>query len=455
MILYDPGDSLRIVFKYVGTIWPDVFKPFLVWSALALGYYIFVEETHPPKNQDTASLLASAMTFLLVFRLQQAYSRYWQGRTCVSEFFVLMRNLMMMTCLLTRGGASTMAWQSGQPNMTGTLPDDESDERARVFRCNMGRYILAYAVVLKLHTRIASAYCEDFGEIDKEGKWMVDWDRLRLRQLLNQKEFELVDRTFRICDEGYRKTKLEDLANLFRQRGEQGPPASWPNSFEVHTKRRARAHFVLIFYLRQEIVRSIQDAANAQQMWGVKERYCTKMTDLLNQAQKNFDMINQIIMTPIALPYAALCKTLCLIWMVSNPVTLDHSLGFIGSYVISAIVVVALLGIDSISAELENPFGDDANDLDILEHIHLLETEVLEFLDRCGDNKARQKFAWRRMPGFIAEGSVKPLTRHLTFSEHAAEEVVASQNCTPASSHRSTDRLLSESSSQSGSRSSR
>ena len=44
--------------------------------------------------------------------------------------------------------------------------------------------------------------------------------------------------------------------------------------------------------------------------------------------------------------------------------------------VVPTLVAFALLGVDAISSELENPFGDDANDLDVLEMIHGLESEA-------------------------------------------------------------------------------
>mmetsp|Transcript_71272 Transcript_71272/g.204488 ORF Transcript_71272/g.204488 Transcript_71272/m.204488 type:complete len:456 (-) Transcript_71272:66-1433(-) len=441
MIVYSPdGDWLRVVFSCLGTTWPEIRKPFFIWAVLSLAYYVYAEEVHPPINKDSATILGSAMSFLLIFRSHQAYARYWEGRSCVSEFFAHLRDFMMMSCIHVHGGQSTMAWISGQPTLVGTLPDDEFDQRAREFRCNLARYTIAYAVVMKLYSRIAlEGYC--VGRISKETKWSVDWDRLRLRQLLNEEEFRMVDDSLQIKDEGFKKFSLAALTSAFRGRHESGPPSSWPDYFEVNLERKCRMHCVILFFLRKEVMRSANDFANTVP-WGVKERFAPNLTDLLAKAQKSFDMINQIILTPIALPYACLCKTLCMIWMISNPVTLDHTLGFYGSYITSALIILALLGIDAISTELENPFGDDDNDLDLLEHINMLETEVLEFLDLCGDNKGRRNFVWRRVPAFVAGSSVKPIARHLAYGELAGEEVVASQSNTPASSHRSSDRLL-------------
>ena len=87
-------------------------------------------------------------------------------------------------------------------------------------------------------------------------------------------------------------------------------------------------------------------------------------------------------------------------------------------------VMLALLGIDAISTELEDPFGDDANDLDISEHIASLESEALALLELSGDVKARDAFVWRRLPRLIAEESCKPIYRQLVLAELAGQVLV-------------------------------
>merc|ERR1712107_898177 len=83
-----------------------------------------------------------------------------------------------------------------------------------------------------------------------------------------------------------------------------------------------------------------------------------------------------------------------------------------------------------------NPFGDDANDLDLIELIHSLEEEAMEMLTMCGDDRGRARFTWKRMPNFITESSCKPIKKQLAVLEFASEEVVPSGSVTPESSRR-------------------
>merc|ERR1719330_2224844 len=117
--------------------------------------------------------------------------------------------------------------------------------------------------------------------------------------------------------------------------------------------------------------------------------------------------------------------------MISFPVTADWTLGYFGGMIIPLLIALALLGIDAISDELENPFGDDANDLDILECIHKLETEAMQFLELSGEVKGGEQFVWRRMPAFITEQSSKPVLHHVALRSLATDEVVPSRSVTP------------------------
>ena len=59
------------------------------------------------------------------------------------------------------------------------------DKKASAIRVNMVRLVLAIAVAFKIHTRIGSEGF-NFGEVDGDVKWYIDWDRCRLRGLLTR-----------------------------------------------------------------------------------------------------------------------------------------------------------------------------------------------------------------------------------------------------------------------------
>ncbi len=74
----------------------------------------------------------------------------------------------------------------------------------------------------------------------------------------------------------------------------------------------------------------------------------------------------RIVSTPIPLAYAIYLKRLLLIYCVSLPFQVVNNLHWWTSP-IAAILSFVLLGIEEIGTEIENPFGDDANDLPLEE----------------------------------------------------------------------------------------
>merc|ERR1712151_1178162 len=110
--------------------------------------------------------------------------------------------------------------------------------------------------------------------------------------------------------------------------------------------------------------------------------------------------------------------------MLSFPFSVDPSIGLFGGVAMPLVVALALLGIDAIASELENPFGDDPNDLDFVAPIHELECEAMEILTLAGDGEGRGKFIWRRSPAFAAANACFPVSKYLVLEELAGQELV-------------------------------
>ena len=92
---------------------------------------------------------------------------------------------------------------------------------------------------------------------------------------------------------------------------------------------------------------------------------------------------------------------------------MEHQLGVHANVVMPTLASLALLGIDSIGTELENPFGRDANDLDILEMMTSLEREMMKMLELCEDFRARHEFVWMPVPEYVQDQSTKPFPAFL------------------------------------------
>jgi hypothetical protein len=213
----------------------------------------------------------------------------------------------------------------------------------------------------------------------------------------------------------------------FSTQGPQSPPEDWPADFEVDKECHIRPLVVISGFIRELMFKNINDMSN-NAPWAFKERYMTIFMNLIGALLHEFEAANQIITTPIPLPYANLCKTLLLIFLLSMPFFVDYRLGWLSNVIFPPLASLALLGIDAIATELENPFGDDDNDLDILEPLHVLECEALEMLRLSGDEGALNHFCWRRAPEFVEKDCCRNLRRQLVIRDLAAPEVVTAMS---------------------------
>ena len=92
----------------------------------------------------------------------------------------------------------------------------------------------------------------------------------------------------------------------------------------------------------------------------------TAMNVLVNELLEAITTCERILSTPIPLAYAIYLKRLLLIYCLSLPFQVVNTLHWWTSP-FAVILSFVLLGIEEIGTEIENPFGDDANDLPLEE----------------------------------------------------------------------------------------
>ena len=143
---------------------------------------------------------------------------------------------------------------------------------------------------------------------------------------------------------------------------------------------------------------------------GLKERFSGPMTAAVKKCSKSFDFIDQVLLTPLPLPYAHLQNSLVLIYLCLFPFYIDIADGWMANVLFPTVAAAALFGITSTSREIENPFGDDANDFDTLELINQLEVDAHSMLKSVADGEAVQKLSFRPLPR-----EVQPTTRARDF----------------------------------------
>ncbi|MCS6813154.1 MAG: hypothetical protein NZ772_06240 [Cyanobacteria bacterium] len=96
----------------------------------------------------------------------------------------------------------------------------------------------------------------------------------------------------------------------------------------------------------------------------ISSQQLTAMHELLNVLVDALGACERILKTPMPLAYAIHLKQLLIIYCLLLPFQLVGQLGWLTGFTV-ALVSFTLLGIEEIGLEIENPFGNDPNDLPI------------------------------------------------------------------------------------------
>jgi len=278
--------------KFMLTMTPSVFSLVWPWTvtyillaiATCLVHRYSFDTTFP--NKDMLALFTTPTAFLLLFRCNMGYARFWEGRGHFGVFNFALREVTRRCYTFIRGA-------------------DVHDEGAVIVRHNVIRLLMVMAMSVKFNLRSRS-----MGEgATEEGLELV-------RQFLTVKEFDIYTRI------------PKDRPVLVM---------SWIGKW-VHQG-------YLDGYLPQK------------QMLMSFDR---NVSDLL----RGWMGMHKVSYQPIPFPYIQTLHWFLFIWMILANFTLQESFGDDVSFVIvMAFSATALYSLEEMAAEIEDPFGDDLNDL--------------------------------------------------------------------------------------------
>lgn len=420
MIYYETGEWIGLIFRYRGTIWQRVWWRWMLISLYILGAYLMCKNAESDLGKTKSNILGSTLSFLLVFRANAGYQRFWEGRTRLTRLFCDLRELvaLALVCLPGGHGYQKLRWRRRfgfSPHVDVTF--DHQDNVICQERVNVIRWSLVLAISVQLHTRIL----EDgltHSSMDRETKWTIDWDRYRIRHLTNEEEFKNLDNYVRnlVVPRGAWPTPDLD-ASLTPGHGLwDGPcPDEGPENYDVSPVPAMRMPVVALMQLNQVLNRCISDPKNASSTGGMPERFASVFIGFSTKILQAYTDISQVIATPLPFPYFHLCKTLLFVQFLAFPFFIEYKLGFWANVVEPSMLTLALLGVDAIAIELENPYGSDDNDLDIYEKIANFEEELMFFLDIAGDKVCKENFQWLDIPKELTNNCVSPITRFLAL----------------------------------------
>ncbi|MFM7547269.1 MAG: bestrophin family protein [Synechococcales cyanobacterium] len=140
----------------------------------------------------------------------------------------------------------------------------------------------------------------------------------------------------------------------------------------------------------------MNDYLHSQQIQGNLHPYeMVAITQLLNQLVDCLGACERILKTPIPLAYSIHLKQLLLLYCFFFPFQMVSNLGWLTG-LFTTLTSFALLGIEEIGVEIENPFGRDANDLPLdgiceamgrhVEDLISLSPSSCHWLDGTGDD---------------------------------------------------------------------
>lgn len=421
MIYYNTTDWVGAIFRYDGTVWASVLYKWMALTCWVGTFYVIQVFENLDLGTMGHSVLGHTLSFLLVFRANSAYAKYWMGRTLCTNVFLLLRDLVMIWIQAFAGGKRIRRWrwrndlgiQEGDYKEHFEPYIDQADKIRTEELTHMVRYCLCIAISFKMHLRLMDGFLN--GGVDKEQKYRIDWDRFRMRQLLNADEFRQIDRALLrtgSCWEGLNLDDLDQAREIF-EAGE--PPEDWEDEYEIRIAPTMRVYQVLIFNVFEICMRNMNNMKLQDRPYAVKERFVPNLNSFLTKIAKVYDFVNQIIATPLPFPYFHLAKCLLMLFFLTYPMAIKADLGVYACVVEYSFMSLALLGVDAIATELENPFGDDDNDLDVLSLISHFESEALHFLKLAGEYNALDNFVWQDMPEFISEQAAMPLNKYVSL----------------------------------------
>ncbi|KAJ2448338.1 hypothetical protein GGF42_005141 [Coemansia sp. RSA 2424] len=336
------------VVKAFGLVYPDVlrlrgsvirisFPPVLLMTGYGVGIAFLVRE-YPGLTINIAvlSLVSLVLSLLLVFRTNSAYDRFWEGRRTWQDLKVSSKSLIRSLWV----GVAEMS-----------IEDSVHKRQAM-------KNIAAFAISVKHYLR---------GE---DGIEYADYDGLL------SPEFRL---QYATRSTAYNYGSIPGDANATRSSA-----AAAPNGSPVYFAQRVNEGWErsddtplpsqLLFEL-QKFVEYIQDNKL------IHVQFYASLLNNVNGLASLLGVCERILSTPIPLAYRVHLNHGLYLYLLTLPFALG-SMGIAKTVIVQFIVSFLMIGIDSISREIQNPFGLDANDLPLDSYCDSILVELSYALQR-------------------------------------------------------------------------
>ncbi|KAJ1983603.1 hypothetical protein H4R33_004683 [Dimargaris cristalligena] len=361
------------------------------------------------------SLLSMVLGLMLGFRSNQAYDRYWEGRKQWSALFSHVRTIQRQVSLALDpevrqalgGPVRTTTSTSSSSSSTSSEPDTTPSPEAKAAYLTIARLALAYAIALKHYLRLENGlFYADF---------LVLLDPASL-QAMPQEHRHALEKAgyFRTDSERERSFILQALREIH-----DGPNAPTSNiggnssspplsasplgdpslCHTVNASLLGDDNLLPLLLIRQLYLRTLTasrpptsppasspDQANTT-VTAISDGPIgpTLIAPLISQVQalqEVFVTCERILTTPSPLVFKIYLKQIITLYIMALPMVLFPALGW--SFVpVMALSAFIFYGMEGISAEIENPFGYDRNDLPLDAYCDQMRYEFRELMQQA------------------------------------------------------------------------
>eukprot|EP00547_Thalassionema_nitzschioides_P001606 CAMPEP_0194210332 /NCGR_PEP_ID=MMETSP0156-20130528/8162_1 /TAXON_ID=33649 /ORGANISM="Thalassionema nitzschioides, Strain L26-B" /LENGTH=340 /DNA_ID=CAMNT_0038937661 /DNA_START=51 /DNA_END=1070 /DNA_ORIENTATION=- len=307
-VTYDSTSHWGVIFQSWGSIWPKVL-PYCVLNVIVTIATRVIQnnlDVDISISDQNLSFLNLAIAFLVVSRVNMAVARY---NKALADLQVMFRESIE---IMQKAVAFTFT---------------NTDESAKEWRNE-----LAYQTCMIL--RVAMAVI-DYPE-QQQNVW--DLEELEESQRKEMKEY------------------------LYQETGTETNALRWASGIRSESLENMRVPIRLGYKLRKYVYS--QKLCNSEPMDQIKEM---KIIGSVDAFMGGFYGIITFLTTPFPFPVVQMARTFLFFYVFTVPFDLltDKS-GLVAHCIIIFILTFGFMGLEFVSIELNNPFGDDANDYDNL-----------------------------------------------------------------------------------------
>lgn len=313
-VTYDSSSHVSVLFQMHGSVWPSVL-PFCLVNVL-ITYLVVVAKingvdlTFPA---DGHTFMAIMVSFLIVTRAQITYNRFMEARGHLSDVFRSCRELIHHTAVLTMQDKCRGAKQWRQD--------------------------VSFRTILLLRVTIAA--------LEFNTTQVNTWDVIP-EQMRGQLELFVSG-----------GAGGDDNGTGFQDR-----MMKWAHGARTLSDENFRAPIVLAYNLRAEIMKQRNGQYLKIDMHPNEE---LKLLGFVSDFVSAFHGLKKLITTPFPFPLVQMARTFLFFWIFTLPFALVREI----SEPVQAMLIVffttyGFIGLEYVSMELDDPFGDDPNDFDDL-----------------------------------------------------------------------------------------